>query len=258
MDLNLSGKTAIVTGASRGIGLATVKTLINEGARVAGISRTITPELKASGAIAISADLSVADQTTTAVRSAIDDLGHVDLLVNNAGVVGTPADFVDLDNDAWAATFNTNFFSAVWVTRAVLPSLIERRGAVVNVSSVSARMPSGVPAPYAASKAALTMLTKSLSEELGSRGVRINTVSPGPIRTDLWEAPDGFGAQVATRLGTDHQDFVGDLAENFNVTLGRLAEPEEVAELIAYLLSDRAANITGSDVVTDGGMKKTV
>jgi NAD(P)-dependent dehydrogenase (short-subunit alcohol dehydrogenase family) len=258
MHIHLSAETALVTGASRGIGLATVTALTGEGVRVAGISRTITPELKETGALAIAADLSVPHEATAAVRSAVEALGHVDALVNAAGVVGSPARFLDIDDDTWAATFATDFFSAVWVTRAALPSLLDRRGAVVNVSSVSARMPSGVPAPYATSKAALTALTESLSEEVGPRGVRVNTVSPGPVRTGLWEAPGSFGAQLAEQSGTEHHTFVDELAQRFGLTLGRLPEPHEVAALIVYLLSDQAANITGADVVTDGGMTKTV
>ncbi|MGP4088168.1 SDR family NAD(P)-dependent oxidoreductase [Streptomyces sp. KR55] len=258
MELNLASKTAIVTGAGRGIGLATVRTLVDEGVHVAGIARTITPELEKAGAVAVQADLSAAEGVQTAIETASTELGSIDLLVNNVGTVGIPASFLETDDEMWTSVFDTNLFSAVRVTRAALPSLIERRGAIVNVSTLSSRVPSSAPGPYSTSKAALTALGKALSEEFGPHGVRVNTVSPGPIRTGLWEDPDSYGAKVAANFRTEQEAFVTQMADTFDITVGRLGEPEEVAALIAFLLSDLAGNITGADYVIDGGMGKNV
>jgi NAD(P)-dependent dehydrogenase (short-subunit alcohol dehydrogenase family) len=199
VELNLATKTAVVTGASRGIGLATVTTLIAEGVRVVGAARTITAELKDSGAVPVSADLSTADGVAVLMECAFAELGGIDLLVNNVGVGDAvqPGGFLDVEDARWNEIFDLNLVSAVRVARAALPSLIERRGAIVNVSSINSRLPAAAPAAYSAAKAALTALGKSLAEEFGPRGVRVNTVSPGVVRTATWENPEGFGAKVA-------------------------------------------------------------
>jgi len=260
MELNLTGKIAIVTGASRGIGLATVRALAAEGVRVAGIARTATPELKDSGAYAIQADLSTAGGVASAMDSALAELGRVDLLVNNVGAGDDVqlAGFLDVDDTVWTRVMDINLFSVVRASRAVLPSLIERRGSIVNVSSINSRLPAVAPVAYAAAKAALTSLGKSLAEEFGPRGVRVNTVSPGVVRTAVWADPDGFGPTVAAAFGMDHATFLDRIPEAFGITTGRITEPEEVAALIAFLLSDAAANITGADYVIDGGTLKTL
>lgn len=256
MELHLDDKTAIVTGAGRGIGLATVRALIAEGVRVAGVSRTITTELKESGAIPVAADLATLGGVDQGIGEAINALGGVDLLVNNVGDAGTPAAFVDTADEAWLQAFDINFFSAVRVTRAVVPSIVERHGAIVDVSTLSARFPSSGPGPYSTSKAALTAFGKALSEELGPQGVRVNTVSPGPVLTGLWENPDSFGSKMAAVYGLEQQEFVDGIAKNFNVTLGHIAAPEEIAGLITFLLSELAGSITGADYLIDGGMNK--
>ncbi|MGH6656819.1 MAG: SDR family oxidoreductase [Actinocrinis sp.] len=260
MDLHLHGKTAIVTGASRGIGLAAARVLAEEGVRVAGISRRGSAELKECGAVEVNADLSTADGARSAVENALDALGGADVLVNNAGggedyVLGG---FLESDEESWRRIFEMNFFSAVRVTRAALPSLLERRGCVVNVSTVGARMPLSGPIEYNTSKAALTVFGKALSKEFGPRGLRVNTVSPGPVRTAIWEAPDGFGAQLAAASGVTLEEFLAALPARLGVTTGRMADPREVGALIAFLASDHAANITGSDHLIEGGMVKTV
>ncbi|GAA0444674.1 oxidoreductase [Streptomyces sp. NPDC046215] len=260
MNLNLTAKTAVVTGASRGIGLATVRALTAEGVRVVGAARTITPELKETGAHAVSADLSTADGVATLVDSALTELGGIDLLVNNIGAGDDvePIGFLDTEDAQWARVFDLNLLSAVRTTRAALPSLIERRGSIVNVSSINSRLPAAGPVAYSAAKAALAALGKSLAEEFGPRGVRVNTVSPGVVRTSVWEDPDGFGGKVAAGAGAEHTAFLQQIPEAFNITTGRITEPEEVAALIAFLLSDVAGNITGADYVIDGGTVKAI
>ena len=259
MNLNLTAKTAVVTGASRGIGLATVRTLIDEGAHVVGAARKITPELEQTGACAVSADLSTGEGVSALIDGALAELGGIDLLVNNVGG-GDQAtlSFLDADDTEWAHMFDINVLSTVRATRAALPSLIERRGAIVNVSSTLARMPSGSPVTYGSAKAALTTLGKSLAEEFGPRGVRVNTVSPGMVRTTVYQDPDGPLGKFAAASGVSLADFVHQILEAQHVTTGRMTEAAEVAALIAFLLSDVAGNVTGAEYVIDGGMIKTV
>ncbi|QFQ95654.1 SDR family oxidoreductase [Streptomyces phaeolivaceus] len=258
MKLNLDSKTAIVTGAGRGIGLATVRTLIAEGARVVGAARTVTPELKETGAVPVSADLSTADGVSAFMEQALAELGGLDLLVNNVGGGDAlePVGFLGTDDAAWQAIFDLNLLSAVRVTRAAMPSLIEHRGSVVNVSSVNSRLPAAGPVAYSAAKAALTALGKSLAEEFGPQGVRVNTVSPGVVRTSVWEDPDGFGGKIAALAGAEHAAFLEQIPQAFSITTGRISEPHEVASLIAFLLSDVVGNVTGADYVIDGGTLK--
>jgi NAD(P)-dependent dehydrogenase (short-subunit alcohol dehydrogenase family) len=260
VKLNLDSRTAVVTGASRGIGLATVRALIDEGVRVVGAARTITPELTDTGAVAVSADLSTAHGVTTLFDRAHAELGGIDLLVNNVGGGDAldPAGFLDTDDTQWARVFDINLFSTVRACRAALPSLIERRGAIVNVSSINSRFPSVSPVAYAAAKGALATFGKSLAEQFGPRGVRVNTVSPGPVRTAVWEDPNGFGGKVAASVGADHATFMEQIPQSLGITTGRLTEPDEVASLIVFLLSDVAGNITGADYIIDGGMVKSL
>ncbi|WP_338784224.1 oxidoreductase [Streptomyces sp. DG1A-41] len=259
MDLGLASKRAVVTGASRGIGLATVRMLADEGVRVVGAARTITPELTETGAITVSADLSTAEGVTTLIDRALAELDGIDLLVNNVGAGDEmrPVGFLDTDDTEWRRTLDINLLTAVRVSRAALPSLMRHRGAMVNISSIASRMPAASPVAYSAAKAALTALGKSLAEEFGPHGVRVNTVSPGVVRTSVWETPEGFGGKVAAAAGADLDEFLQRMPEILNITTGRLLEPEEVATLVTFLLSDAACNITGADYVIDGGTMKS-
>ncbi|MGW6796670.1 SDR family oxidoreductase [Streptomyces chartreusis] len=260
MDLNLMAKTAIVTGASRGIGLATVRALRAEGVRVVGAARTVTPELKETGAHTVSADLSTADGVAALMDDAITTLGGIDLLVNNVGFGDDvePVGFLETDDTRWANAVELNLLSAVRATRAALPSLLERQGSIVNVSSTNSRMPADGPVAYSVAKAALAALGKSLAEEFGPQGVRVNTVSPGVVRTRLWDDPEGFGGKVAAGVGAEHAAFLQQIPEAFNITTGRITEPEEVAALIVFLLSNVAGNITGVNYLIDGGAVKSL
>ncbi|MBF6172437.1 oxidoreductase [Nocardia blacklockiae] len=261
MELDLTGKTAVVTGAGRGIGLAVAEALTAEGVRVVGASRTITPELEKASVATVAADLGTAEGAAAAIGTALSELGGIDILVNNVG--GGDADrlglggFLDVTDEQWRTLFDLNLFSAVWATRAALPSLLERRGAIVNVSSINAQLPAAGPVGYSEAKAALTNLGKRLSEEFGPRGVRVNTVSPGVVGTPLWRDSRGFGAKVAEAQGISHDQLLATIGERFGIASGRISEPEEVAALVAFLVSPRAGNILGGDFVIDGGTLKT-
>ncbi len=262
MELALSHKTALVTGASRGIGLATARALAAEGVRVVGAARTITPELEAVASLSIAVDLSKPEGARRVVDTVLTETGGLDILVNNVGAGDTDqlklGGFLDADDVQWRNLLDLNLFSAVWTSRAALPSLIERHGAIINVSSINARVPSTGPVGYSEAKAALTAFSKRLAEEFGPQGVRVNTVSPGPVGTGLWRDPDGFGGKVAETFGATHADFLAALPTTFGVTSGRLVEPEEVAALITLLASPATTSILGADLVIDGGTVKTV
>ncbi|WP_409465917.1 SDR family oxidoreductase [Amycolatopsis sp. GA6-003] len=262
MDLQLAGKTAVVTGASRGIGLATVSALIGEGMRVVAATRTITPELKETGAVPVAVDLSAPDSPALLLEQAVAELGGLDVLVNNVGggdsASGQAGGFLSVTDRQWTDLLELNFLAAVRASRAALPHLIERRGAIVTVSSNGARMPHSGPIAYTTAKAALTAFGKALAEEFGPQGVRVNTVSPGPVRTALWEGPDSYGAELASSMGLSQEDLLAGLPAGAGMLTGRLVEPDEVAALIAYLASPLAASITGADYLIDAGAVKTV
>ncbi|MBL1074942.1 SDR family NAD(P)-dependent oxidoreductase [Nocardia sp. 2] len=261
MDLGLNGKTALVTGASRGIGLAIAETLAAEGVRVAGVARNITSELEKVSVAAISADLSTADGTRTAVAAALAELGGLDILINNVGggdieLLGL-AGVLETEDEQWRNLFDLNLFGVVSTTRAALPSLIERRGAIINVSSINAHAPATGPVGYSEAKAALTSFSKRLSEELGPKGVRVNTVSPGVTGTDIWRGERNLGATLAAVSGVGHAEFLTALPGQFGIASGRISEAAEIAALVTFLASGLAGNIVGADLVIDGGTLKS-
>ncbi|MFL6112390.1 MAG: oxidoreductase [Catenulispora sp.] len=262
MDMHLAGKTAVVTGASRGIGLAVTRALVSEGARVVAGAREITPELKALVAdgevLAVEADLTAAAGPAELVAAAVLAFGGLDILVNNVGAVRPRLEgFLAVTDEDWAATLAVNFLAAVRTTRAALPYLLERgAGSIVTVSSVNAFLPDPLVIDYSAAKAALSNFCKSLSKEVGPRGVRVNTVSPGPVTTGLWLADDGVAATVARAAGGTAADIAAHAAAD--AATGRFTHPEEVADLVLFLAGGRAANITGSDFVIDGGLVSTL
>jgi NAD(P)-dependent dehydrogenase (short-subunit alcohol dehydrogenase family) len=264
MDLQLKDKVAVVTGASKGIGLAIVETLARDGARVVAGSRTSTPELEAlrvrHGVVVVAVDLALVDGPARLVQAAKDQCGRVDILVNNLGATKPRAGFLEVDDSEWRRVFDLTFFSAVRSTRAALPHLLANRpGAIVNISSINARLPFPSVVDYSAAKAALTNLTKALSEEFAPRGVRVNAIAPGPVRTPFWTAPGGFAESVAASTGTTAQKAIDEvLPRQMGISTGRITEPREVADLAAFLASPLAGNITGAEFVIDGGQIKTL
>jgi NAD(P)-dependent dehydrogenase (short-subunit alcohol dehydrogenase family) len=260
MDLELTGKTAVVTGAGRGIGLAIAEALSAAGVRVVGAARTITHELEKVTVATVATDLTSPDGAAPLVATALEELGGIDILINNVG--GGDSDllgfggFLESTDDQWRRFLDINLFSAVRTTRAALPSLIDRRGAIVNISSNIAHLPAVGPVGYSEAKAALTAFSKRISEEFGPRGVRVNTVSPGVVGTGIWRGPGSVGARLAAVQGISHDMLLAALPEQLGITSRRISEPEEVAALVTFLVSGKAASIVGADLVIDGGMLK--
>lgn len=262
MDLGLSDRIAIVTGAGRGIGLAVTRALVREGATVVAGSRKSSPELRALAdagrVLVVETDLSEPAGPRALVASAVARYGGVDILVNNVGAVHPRVDgFLSVTDDDWEATLTINFLAAVRATRAVLPHLVERGGgSIVTVSSVNAFLPDPLVIDYGAAKAALSNFCKAVSKEFGPQGVRVNTVSPGPVTTALWLGGEGVAATVARATGGSAES-VAEQAAGGAVT-GRFTRPEEVAELVTFLAGGREGNVTGADFVIDGGLVSTL
>jgi NAD(P)-dependent dehydrogenase (short-subunit alcohol dehydrogenase family) len=260
MDLNLSGRVAVVTGGSKGIGLAVVRGLLEEGARVVCVSRTAPPD---DGVLHVAADLMDPDAPAAAIAETAEAYGGVDILVNNAG--GPPPDvalprfgFLGLTDTEWLRMLDFNLLSAVRMCREALPSMLARGGgAIINVSSVMARQPSAVNVDYGAAKAALAHLTKSLAEEFGPQGVRVNAICPGPVRTPWWTDAGGAADIFAAATGTDREAVLSTVApEMMQLVTGRLIEPAEIADAVLLLASPRSASTIGTEFVVDGGMLK--
>ena len=261
MDLNLAGKVAVVTGAGKGIGMATTRALAAEGAQVVAGSLTTDTLDGLKGVTPVAVDLTAPDGPAQLIRRATEQHSRIDVLVNNVGAVRmrTEGFFGTSDEDfAWA--MQMNFFIALRASRAALTEMVKNgSGAIVNVASVNAFFqPDAATIDYGAAKAALVNLTKTLAQEFGPRGIRVNAVSPGPVATDLWLGEHGVAATVAKATGVDadtaRQTIIAGIG---GFATGRFTTPEEVATLITFLASGRAANITGGNYLIDGGLIKT-
>ena len=261
MDLHLAGKVAVVTGASKGIGLAGTRALVAAGVNVVAGARTITDELVALSdtgqVLAVALDLSQADTPAELVSRAAH-FGGLDILVNNVGAVAPRPDGVtSVTDDEWERTVNLTLMAAVRTIRAAVPEMARSGGgSIVTISSVNAALPDPLVVDYSAAKAALTNFSKSLSKDLGPSGIRVNTISPGPVATSLWLGANGV-AQTVSHAGGGTPEEVAAAAAAASVT-GRFTRPEEVADLVLVLGSDRFGNVTGADFRIDGGLIDTI
>ncbi|MDM7855834.1 SDR family NAD(P)-dependent oxidoreductase [Cellulomonas alba] len=257
MDLGLSGTTVVVTGAGRGIGLATVRAFVAEGARVVAGSRTVTPELAAladQGVEAVAVDLATPDGPAALIDAAGPDLAVV---VDNVGSVHPrPEGFASVTDEMWRQTLELDLLSHVRTLRAAIPVLLARGGgSVVVIGSVNARVPDPLVVDYSAAKAAQVNLAKSLSKEFGDRNVRVNSIDPGPVATDLWLGAGGVADVVGAATGQDPAAVQQGAAAA--MVTRRFTRPEEVAALAVVLAGDRWPNLTGAAIALDGGFDPT-
>jgi NAD(P)-dependent dehydrogenase (short-subunit alcohol dehydrogenase family) len=248
-----AGKRALVTGGTKGMGEAIVRRLAAGGATVATTARSLESEGQAAK-LFVQADISTREGVDKVIREVLDHLGGVDILVNNVGGSSAPSGGVLALGDAdWQDTINANLFAAVRLDRGLLPGMLKQgSGVIIHISSIQRRLPLfEATLAYAAAKAALTTYSKGLSKEVGPRGVRVNSVAPGFIETT---AAQRLIARLAESSGTDQVAARQGLMDSLGgIPIGRPGRPEEVAELVAFLVSNRAASIHGSEYVIDGG-----
>ncbi|OKJ44819.1 SDR family oxidoreductase [Streptomyces sp. CB01580] len=239
----LEGKRAVVTGGSRGIGAAIVQHLLDAGATVVTSARS-SAEHTPSAAKFVRADLSTPDGVREFADAALEDLGGVDIVVNNAGGCRALQSALEIEND-WQYTMDINFLAAVRLNRALVPSMRESGGGVVlHVSSIATIASYPMILHYAAAKSALETYNKGLAAELAPEGIRVVAVSLGNVATP---GADEAREQIVDYLGSDEVSWADE------IPLGRLGRSQDIAEAVGFLVSDRASWITGSTLVIDGG-----
>lgn len=252
-----AGKRVLVSGGTKGLGRAAVDRFLAGGARVITSARRVAEPI--DGVEFVQADLTTAKGGEAFARAALDRLGGVDILVHVLGGSTTPGGgFTALTDEHWLSELNLNLLAAVRLDRLLIPQMIERgAGAVVHVTSIQSVLPlPDATTAYAAAKAALRTYSKSISKELGPKGVRVNTVSPGWIMT---EGTGEFLKRIQDANGGTIEDARQLVLNGLGgISIGRGAEPFEVAEAIAFLASDRASSIHGSELIVDGGTVPTV
>lgn len=262
MDLKLSDKVAVVTGASKGIGLAVVHGLVEEGARVVAGARTVESLAAIERVTPVAVDLASKDGPARLIQRTLDTHGRVDVLVNNVGAVRLRLQgFLATSDEEFEWAMQMNFFAALRATRAAVTAMLRHGGgAIVNVASVNAFFqPDAGTIDYGAAKAALVNASKALAQEFGPRGIRVNCVSPGPVSTDLWLGKGGVAETVAQASGVDADTARKNVVASIGgFATGRFTAPAEVASLVVFLASERAGNVTGANYVIDGGLIKTL
>jgi 3-oxoacyl-[acyl-carrier protein] reductase len=241
MELGVNGRTAVVTGASRGIGAATARMLEAEGARVIRISRSEGVDITAPDAADRVAELAA---------------GPVDILVNNAGT-SFARDLLELTDDEWRGQWELHVMGALRLMRRFAPEMAERGwGRIVTVASSAGKRPSLTNAAYSVTKAAQLSLSRVFADTYAAQGVLVNSVTPGAVATELWTGEGGLGDQTGAAKGVTREEALE--AQAAKIPLGRLASAEEIAAVVVFLCSERASMVTGAAWSVDGGTVATI
>lgn len=266
MDLELKGRVAIVTGGSKGIGRAIAKSLANEGVNVVICARgaealaATENEIKQSGGnvLTVSADVTDPESVRNVVVAAIERFGGLDILVNSAGGVSKFADFLKLADDDWLEAFKLNVMGVVYFVRYALPSLRQSHAArIINISSISGVQPGSYNPHYTTVKAAVISLSKYLANQFAGDGILVNVVCAGPVHSDFW---DRNIQHIANSRNIPFAEARGQLEveEASKIPLGRVGEGDDVAGLVTFLASDKAAWVTGSCFHVNGGKLRSI
>lgn len=262
MQLDLNGKVVIVTGASSGIGLATAKLFLEEGAVIVGASRHPAKIRELGGedqVLAVEADLSTAEGPKKLIQAAIEKFGRIDILINNAGISHSRLDgFLGTTDEQWEETYYNNLMSMVRTSRAAIPHMVEQgKGVIISVASEDARQPQPMSVDYSAFKAGLLSVGKALAMEFGEKGVRVNTVSPGPTHTNIWDRPGGMIDAISEKFDKPKEEVIGFFVDEVReLPVGRIGQPEDIASMIVFLSSDRAEYAFGAEYPVNGGSFK--
>jgi 3-oxoacyl-[acyl-carrier protein] reductase len=254
MDLELGGKVCVVTGASRGIGLQAARRLCAEGAQVLMVARDerrLTEAAAACGADYLAGDITDPEVDERIVATCAEQMGGIDVLVNNAGTsFAKPLE--QLSDDDWRGQWELHVMAPMRLMRAAAPRMAARGGGrIVNVCSSSGKRPSLTNAAYSVTKAAQLSLSRVFADAFAADGVLVNAVAPGPVASPLWTEPGGLADQAAAARGLSREEALEAQAQK--VPLGRFAAPGEIADVIAFLCSARASTVTGAAWSADGG-----
>jgi 3-oxoacyl-[acyl-carrier protein] reductase len=264
MDLELKGKVALITGASQGIGKTIALTLAEEGCNSAICARrkdalnSSAEEVRAKGVevLAIESDVTKPEDNKNFVSKAAEKFGRIDILVNNAGH-GNASDPMELPEEIFRHHMDLMLFGPIQLCRLVIPHMRKQGwGRIINISSVFSKQP-GNQLDYDSIKAAMNMFTKDFSNYLAKEKILVNAVCPGPIRGPLWEGPGALAETLGKKLGMSAPEVMKWFAEQ-NIPMGHHGDPEDIANIVAFLASDRAKFITGQAINVDGGMVKSL
>jgi 3-oxoacyl-[acyl-carrier protein] reductase len=254
MDLGLEGKVCVVTGASRGIGLETCRGLTEAGARVLMVARgeeALAPAAQEIGADYLAADITDPDVDERIVATCAEQMGGIDVLVNNAGT-SYASSLEELTDDDWRAQYELHVLAPMRLMRSAAPRMAQRGGGrIVNVCSSAGKRPSLTNPAYSVTKAAQLSLSRVFADQYGPEGVLVNAVAPGPVASPLWTAAGGMADQVARARGITREEALA--AQGGKTVLGRFGEPAEVAAVIVFLCSALASNVLGAAWSVDGG-----